>query len=149
MKPCVARIIPLILLLTSCKPAPKSKAPSPLATTVDETPVSVQRHSSDCDFKSYKPVHMSDWLSRGILKRATPAYPLEARLQRIHGRVLVSMLINKKGEVERVCSIGDPLLGAAAESAALQFHFRRPSFNGGIDLLGYIKETLVFDFVLE
>jgi len=92
---------------------------------------------------------MSDWLPHGILKRATPTYPLEARRQRIHGRVLVSVLINKKGEVERVCSLGDPLLGAAAESAALQFRFRRPSFNGGIDLLGYIKETLVFDFVLE
>jgi TonB family protein len=149
MEPCAARIILAILLLSSCTPAPKSNAPSPLTTLAGEAsipPVTGQQHSSDCQFKSFTPVHLSDWLPSGILKSAKPIYPPEARRRRIRGRVLVSVLIDKKGEVERVCSVGDPLLGAAAESAALQFRFRRPTF---IDLHRYIKETLVFDFVLE
>jgi TonB family protein len=147
-----ARIVPAILLLVSCAPAPKLKArsSSPLKAEDASTPsVTNQVRSSDCDFKSYKPVQISDWLPHGILKQVKPVYPTEALQQGVHGRVLVRVLINRKGEVEQVCSVGNPLLAVAAESAALQFRFRRPAFIGSLDLPWYIKETLVFDFVLE
>jgi TonB family protein len=152
MAPCRARILLATLLLGSCTPAPKPKEQSNLPKKAEEpstTRLPDQQRSSNCDFKSYKPVQLSDWLPGGILKRVKPVYPTEALRRGIHGRVLVRVLVNKNGDVERVCSIGDPLLAVAAESAALQWRFRRPTFNGRKDLLGYIKETLVFDFVPE
>jgi TonB family protein len=80
------------------------------------------------------------------VKSVKPSYPEQARRLGVHGRVLVSVLINNEGGVERVCSSGDPLLAPTAEAAALGFQFRREGF---MKSLGYIRESLVFDFVLD
>ena len=100
-----------------------------------------------CDFSAYRPTRISDWLPAGVLKRATPSYPAAARLKGVGGTVNVFILINRQGAVERVCSIGPKELRKAAEAAAVEFRFRRPTINDGTDSFGYIQETLVFKFV--
>jgi len=105
------------------------------------------QHTTPCDFSTYHPMRISDWLPGGIVKRATPSYPADARRQGIRGTVKVFVLINRDGAVERVCSNGPSALRKAAEAAAVQFRFRRPTINQGTDPFGFIQETLVFRFV--
>ena len=38
-------------------------------------------------------------------------------------------------------------LRKAAEAAAVEFRFKRPMMNDGVDPFGYIQETLVFKFL--
>ena len=101
-----------------------------------------------CDFRSFKPVRLSDWLPKGISKEVEPKYPPEAKARGIKGRVLVKILINKCGDVEQACGEGPHLLVRAAEEAALQWKFRTPTFNGAFKL-SYIQEILTFEFVLR
>lgn len=106
-------------------------------------------HLSACDFSGYKPTRISDWLPAGVLKSVKPAFPAQARLRGVDGTVNVAVLINRQGSVERVCSTGPKELRTAAEVAAVEFRFRRPTLNKGIDPFGYIQETLVFRFKIE
>ncbi|MBN8734601.1 MAG: TonB family protein [Acidobacteria bacterium] len=105
------------------------------------------QHSSVCDFSAERPARISDWLPRGIVRRAVPSYPAHARSRGIRGTVNVSILIDRNGAVERVCSAGPAELRMAAEAAAVEFRFRRPMLNRTSDPFGLIQETLVFDFV--
>lgn len=105
------------------------------------------QHTTVCDFNAFGPTGISDWLPRGITRRALPSYPTPARRRGVKGDVTVVMLINRQGAVERVCSTGPRELRKAAEAAAVQFRFRRPTINEGIDPFGYIQETLVFKFL--
>lgn len=106
-------------------------------------------HADPCDFSAYHPTSISDWLPAGVLKRTKPTYPAQARLKKTAGTVNVFVLINRQGYVERVCSIGPKELRSSAESAAVEWRFRRPTINEGIDPFGYIQEILVFKFVLD
>ncbi len=107
------------------------------------------QHTTPCDFSTYRPTRISDWLPRGVVRRAVPSYPADARRAGIKGTVNVFILIDRQGVVERVCSTGPRQLRKAAEAAAVEFRFRRPTINEGIDPFGYIQETLVFKFVLD
>jgi TonB family protein len=76
-----------------------------------------------------------------------PSYPTEARRRGVKGTVNVFILINRQGAIERVCSTGPKELRKAAEAAAVEFRFKRPMINDGVDPFGYIQETLVFKFL--
>jgi len=106
-------------------------------------------HLSDCNFSTYKPTRISDWLPAGVVKSVKPLYPPQAELRGVTGTVNVTVLINRQGAVERVCSNGPNELRTAAEVAAVQFRFRRPTVNNGIDPFGYIQEALVFRFRID
>lgn len=106
-------------------------------------------HVDACDFRAYRPTRISDWLPRAVPSSVRPEYPAQARRNRIAGTVNMFVLINRKGRVERVCSVGPKDLRMAAETAAAEWQFRRTTINAGIDSFGYIQETLVFKFVLE
>ena len=75
-----------------------------------------------------------------------PKNPDVALRKRIGGLVLVGVLIDRQGTVERTCSTGPSELRAAAESAAVQFRFRRPLINDRVDLLHYIRDWISFRF---
>lgn len=123
---------------------------NPLPSTALQDPNQFPpEHADRCDFSAYHPTRISDWLPAGVLKRTEPAYPAKARLKGIAGTVNVFVLINRQGYVERVCSIGPKELRSSAESAAVDWRFRRPTINEGLDPFGYIQETLVFKFVLD
>ncbi len=106
-------------------------------------------HASPCDFSTYKRLSISDWLPAGVLKSVRPVYPAHARAKGISGTVNVRILINRQGHVERVCSIGPEELRVAAEIAAAEWRFRRPTINKGVDPFPYIEEGLVFNFVID
>ncbi|RMG63293.1 MAG: energy transducer TonB [Calditrichaeota bacterium] len=60
-----------------------------------------------------------------VIKRVEPKYPELARKAGIEGRVVVKVLINTKGDVEKVEVIkSHPLLDEAAIEAAKQFKFK-------------------------
>ncbi|NOX37685.1 MAG: energy transducer TonB [Calditrichaeota bacterium] len=60
-----------------------------------------------------------------VIKRVEPVYPELARKAGIEGRVIVKVLINTKGDVEKVEVIkSHPLLDQAAIEAAKQFKFK-------------------------
>jgi len=99
----------------------------------------------DCDFAAERPLRVTDWLHNGnITRRVEPTFPDEARRLGIHGRVSVGILLNSRGEVEKVCGDGQTLLRVAAEAAALQWRFRVSKLNGSY--IDYLKDALTFDF---
>ena len=104
-----------------------------------------------CDFRSYKPVHMTDWLPGGIVKRVVPIYPAEAKARGVLGRVDVKTLINSDGDLIQACGRGPKLLIPAAENAALKWKFRTPTLttDKGLIKFPYIEEILSFEFVVE
>lgn len=106
-------------------------------------------HVDSCDFSAYQPTRISDWLPAGVVETARPTYPAEARLKGIAGTVRVFVLINRQGHVQKVCSIGPSELRSSAEAAAVEWRFKRPTINEGIDPFGYIQETLTFNFVSD
>jgi TonB family protein len=81
------------------------------------------------------------------VKRVEPVYPLEAKRKHIHGKVSVRVLVNRNGEVEQACGMGQPLLRQAAEDAARQWVLRVPKLNG--TRIPYLETTLEFNFVLD
>lgn len=104
------------------------------------------KRASDCEFRAYKPLQVSDWLPKGIARKVEPVYPEQAMRRRVQGTVSVAVLINQDGEVERVCSTGPSLLRSAAEEAAIQWRFHPPVLNG--TKIPYVREVLSFNFAL-
>ena len=79
-----------------------------------------------------------------------PAYPPEAREQRIRGTVRVKVLVDEKGNVVRACAVeGDEIFWEAAEGAALKSKYKAGLWNNhqaeGYD---YAEFIVSYDFVL-
>ena len=109
-----------------------------------------------CDFAGLPALRASDWVDGNVVQKVEPKYPQEAIERGLSGRVVVRILVNKEGRVERACSAGgegtsaEPLLVAAATEAATQWRFR-PNFGFSAPLTSkyeYIDASLVFDFTL-
>ena len=128
---------------TATRTRPDETSPIPVPEPSQYPP----QHTTPCDFTAFRPTRISDWLPRGIARRAVPSYPTEARRRGVRGTVNVFILINRQGTVERVCSTGPKELRKAAEAAAVEFRFKRPTINDGVDPFEYIQETLVFKFL--
>jgi TonB family protein len=134
----------ILLLLLGCQLA--------LAQVTESGP------EGDCGFSTFRPVRVSDFLPRAVLRREEPQYPRATKAAGITGTVRVRVLINSNGFVERTCpefAVGLPRpdrnLVIAAEAAALQWTFE-PKF--GITSTRtprsmYIQDVLVFKFVLD
>lgn len=115
----------------------------------------VQGPEGDCGFSEFHPRHMSHFVDKGALTKATPQYPLAAKAKSLGGTVQVRVLINKNGLVERTCPVyvrqekaPDRSLVVSAEAAALQWTFK-PNF--GIEPVGgirfdYIHGVIMFQF---
>jgi len=66
-----------------------------------------------------------------LLKKVSPAYPLEAKVARVQGTVVLNATISTTGEVSNVDVVsGPPVLQAAAAEAVKQWQYRPFSFNG-------------------
>lgn len=131
--------------------------------SVESNPVPEQAPSSanksvndECDFSSYAPVRILHFDSKAVIKEVEPEYPKEAVQHHIQGRVIVKVLINKSGDVEKSCATeGDETLRPSAEKAALQWKFK-PGY--GLAFLrpktkknpkNYAEVYIVFDFKLD
>jgi TonB family protein len=79
-----------------------------------------------CDFSKYKRLKELHTLYEAVVKRVDPKYPPAARSVRANGKVIVRILVNKKGDVVEACVIeGHPLLRAASVEAAKQWKFKK------------------------
>ena len=102
-----------------------------------------------CDFSDLKPARETHFAVRNLVFKLLPVYPSEALKERISGTVNVSIVIDRKGLVNRACALNGPAaLRGAAEAAALKFRFK-PNFGRRPASLGttlYRQDVLVFDF---
>ena len=79
-----------------------------------------------------KPVKIASGAADGLLvKKIPPDYPLEAKLVRLEGTVVLHAIIDRSGEVSQVNAVsGPPLLESAAVDAVKQWQYRPYSMNG-------------------
>ena len=60
-----------------------------------------------------------------LVKKVEPVYPLEAKVVRLEGTVMLRAVIDTSGEIFEVRAIsGPPLLESAAVDAVKQWQFR-------------------------
>jgi len=79
-----------------------------------------------------RPVKIASGAADGlIVKKIPPQYPLEAKLVRLEGTVVVRAVIDRSGEVAEVSAVsGPPLLESAAVEAVKQWQYRPYAVNG-------------------
>lgn len=66
-----------------------------------------------------------------LIHKQNPVYPLEARKEKLQGRVVVRLLINENGEVESTEIVsGNPVLASAAADAMKKWKFKPYIRNG-------------------
>jgi protein TonB len=66
-----------------------------------------------------------------LVKKVPPVYPLQAKVARVQGTVVLSATIAKTGEVSEVNVVSGPaLLLSAAVDAVKQWQYRPYSVNG-------------------
>lgn len=82
--------------------------------------------NDSCSFSKYKRLKEPHTLYDASVKKVYPEYPPAANRVRAGGKVVVRILVNKKGEVVDACAIeGHPLLRAASVDAAKQWKFKK------------------------
>ena len=95
-----------------------------------------------------KPVKIGSGAADGLLvKKVPPDYPLEAKLVRLEGTVVLRAVIDKAGEVSEVNAVsGPPLLESAAVDAVKHWRYRPYSLNGQpVD----VETTIAVVFALD
>lgn len=129
------------------RPPPPPRPKVPLAVEGEEVPDDVTIESTDLDLDvafdlpsmgpqigpiSDEPLDYTEIDYKPHPTRiVTPEYPSEARRGRKEGRVMVRVLVDKKGNVEKVEVLHGPeLFRQAAASAAWQFRFRPGKHEG-------------------
>jgi protein TonB len=93
-----------------------------------------------------KPVKISS--ADGLLvKKVPPDYPLEAKLVRLEGTVVLRAVIDSSGEVAEVNAVsGPPLLESAAVDAVKHWQYRPYAVNGRpVD----VETTIAVVFALD
>ena len=87
-----------------------------------------------------------NYLENRILLHVEPEFPPAARASRVSGVVLLSVVVNEKGEVyEAKVLRGHPLLNQAAEEAVRQWLFKPTVIHGeSVPVLGTV--AVIFNF---
>ncbi|MCB1025308.1 MAG: TonB family protein [Acidobacteria bacterium] len=79
-----------------------------------------------CDFSRYKPLKDPHSLLNAALKTKKPEYPAAAKLAKIEGKVIVRILVNRKGDVVDACvAEGPKLLHFVSLQAAKRWQFKK------------------------
>lgn len=130
-------IIMLMLLVNLSVPSIDLNAQSAkqFAKQIQESAETAVGRKTGCDFSTEKSVTLDpDTMENAALKKVEPIYPQRARQQGIQGLVMVRVVVNSRGDVERVCALsGDDLLrppvydGANRSSEAFGLKWKRRS----------------------
>lgn len=95
-----------------------------------------------------RPVKIGSGAADGLLvKKIPPSYPLEAKLVRLEGTVVLHAVIDRTGEVSQVNALsGPPLLESAAVDAVRQWQYRPYAVNGqAVDVETTIQVVFALD----
>ena len=107
-----------------------------------------EERSCKCDFSGYKPLVVSHALLSAATKKVEAKYPTIAKQAKVEGTVEVRIVVDRIGNVVDACVIeGHPLLGPAANEAALQWKFKK-NFGFTHKQKGYIQTSIFFTFRL-
>lgn len=82
-----------------------------------------------------------------LVRKVPPSYPLEAKLVRLEGTVVLHAVIDRAGEVSQVNALsGPPLLESAAVDAVKQWQYRPYAVNGqAVDVETTIQVVFALD----
>jgi protein TonB len=114
--------------IVSAKPAPVSPAKSDaVSSATPATPPAAPAQKA-----GRNALRISRETAVGMLvKKVSPEYPLEAKVARVQGTVVLNATISTTGEVSSVDVVsGPPLLQSAATNAVKQWQYKPFSFNG-------------------
>jgi len=109
----------------------------------------------DCGFSKMNARHITHFVDRAVVSKVEPQYPPDAEAKGISSTVLVRVLINKEGRVERTCPVyegkepkPDRSFVIMAEAAALQWKFKANfALEPGGDIrFDYAWDIIVFKF---
>jgi protein TonB len=151
----LGRVPPQIIQIEHIPQTSQTRTPAPprpvvpLAVEGDEVPEDVTIETTELDFDSIPidlrisgPVAMGPPSDEPLdiseiefkphpIRITTPEYPREARKAKIEGSVVVKVLVDKQGKVERVEVVSGPeIFRQAALEAARQFRFRPGRHEG-------------------
>jgi TonB family protein len=116
------------------------------------SPLSIDSQQKKCDFSSLKPFKVG-LMQAPAISMPKPAYPPEAKAQKIEGKVIVKILINvHSGEVEQTCVVeGSEILAKAAREAALQTKFSPDWGNNKYlsERYKYLEADMTYNFVAQ
>jgi TonB family protein len=72
-----------------------------------------------------------DFADDQVIHRVHPTYPKQALAKKLHGNVVLQVIVSKQGKVDSLALIsGDPMLGQAAQSAVKQWRYKPYWHNG-------------------
>jgi len=93
-----------------------SMPPKPTVTTFEPK----------CDFSGRKPLRVWNLPANAVVKKVDPIYSQEARDAKVEGKVVLTVLVDRKGNVVQTCvEDGDPLLVPSAIDAVKQWKFKK------------------------
>lgn len=132
-------------------PEPVIETPPPPPPKVEEIKEPEKKEEVEEKITKYKTGDLVDFTTPGliapkIIKKATPAYPPIAKMQKIQGRVDVRVLVDENGNVLEAKAIsGHNIFHTEAEKAAMKSKFY-PAEVDGIKVKCFF--TISFDFKL-
>jgi len=132
---------------TSTRNAPADPAPHILQQNEHVSPAEAP-HPPVSGAQRLRPVKIAPNVASGrLLKKIPPVYPLEAKLVRLEGTVLLRAMIEKNGEIAEVYAVsGPPLLETAAVDAVRQWQYKPYSVNGqAVDVETTIEVVFALD----
>jgi protein TonB len=116
----------------SHQPAPAAVSPAAAPTQPVSEPTPAARKPAFTVQTEVTRVQISgETLESYVIRKVPAAYPLLARQARIEGMVVLSIVVDEKGEVQDVKAIsGPPLLARSAEDALRHWRFRPIIIDG-------------------
>jgi TonB family protein len=145
-------LISLVMLVAQCSRPPSQVANHSVGQPQPASSSPTDFHQKECEFSSFKPFKVG-LMQAPAISMPKPAYPPEAKAQKIEGKVLVKILINvHSGEVEQACVVeGSEILGKAAREAAFQTKFS-PNWGNNKYLserYKYLEADMTYNFVAQ
>jgi len=145
-------LISLAMLTLQCNQRPRQVAANSTSQPQQINPSHSESENKECDFSSFKPFKIG-MMQAPAVSLPKPAYPAEAKEQKIEGRVIIKTLINlHSGEVVQACILeGNEILGAAAKDAALKAKFSPDWGNNKYlsERYEYLEGNLTYNFVSQ
>ncbi|MEO6392096.1 MAG: TonB family protein [Pyrinomonadaceae bacterium] len=117
---------------------------------VSDPPASGSSGKESCNFSKYKRLGEPHRLYSAAVKKVDPDYPQLGKSARASGKVVVRILVNKRGDVAAACVVeGHPLLRAAALKAAKQWKFKKNfGFNDYKPVERFAETEIISNFSL-